>query len=333
VALALRGGSQSFEKVIKMIDDMIVLLGKEQTADDEKKAYCEKELDVTEDDKKVLANKIDDLDKAIDDGKETVATLTDEIAALVKGIKALDKQVAEATEIRQEENAEFKQLTTENKAAKDILGMAKNRLAKFYAPKMYKPPAKEELSAEGRISASMMSFLQISVDDALLGAMLGAKASPGPPPETWGAYQTKSEEHGGVMAMIDLLIGDLDKEITEATTDEKNSQAEYEAFMAESADKRATDSKSMAQKEGEKAEMEAELVRMDGEHKGSMKELMTKEMTLKDLHIECDWLISNFEMRKEARAGEVDSLKKAKAVLSGADYSLVQTQAALRGRL
>ena len=30
------------------------------------------------------------------------------------------------------------------------------------------------------------------------------------------------------------------------------------------------------------------------------------------------------EVRKEARAGEIDAIKKAKAVLSGADYSLLQ---------
>merc|ERR1712113_925232 len=40
IALALRGNSKGFEKVIKMIDDMVALLGKEQVADDEKKAYC-----------------------------------------------------------------------------------------------------------------------------------------------------------------------------------------------------------------------------------------------------------------------------------------------------
>ena len=33
-----------------------------------------------------------------------------------------------------------------------------------------------------------------------------------------------------------------------------------------------------------------------------------------------------FFVRKEARAGEVESLKKVKAVLSGADFSLVQTK-------
>merc|ERR1719444_134262 len=64
---------------------------------------------------------------------------------------------------------------------------------------------------------------------------------------------------------------------------------------------------------------------MSKEKKSTQMEAMSTAETLKDLHLECDWLISNFEARKSARAGEVDSLKKAKAVLSGAGYSLLQT--------
>merc|ERR1719245_1408671 len=108
IALAPRGGSQSFEKVLKMIDNMVVLLEKEQISDDDKKAYCEKELDTSDDDKKVLEQTMADLEKTIDDAKETVATLKEEIAALGKGIAELDGQVKEATEIRQEENADYK---------------------------------------------------------------------------------------------------------------------------------------------------------------------------------------------------------------------------------
>jgi len=46
-----------------------------------------------------------------------------------------------------------------------------------------------------------------------------------------------------VIAMIDPLIGDRDKELTEAETDEKNSQSDYEQLMKDSAAKRTTDSK------------------------------------------------------------------------------------------
>merc|ERR1712060_727220 len=91
-------------------------------------------------------------------------------------------------------------------------------------------------------------------------------------------------------------------EMTEAETDEKNSQADYETTMKDSAAKRTTDSKALSAKGSAKADAQASL------------------------HAECDWLLQYFDARKAARAGEVESLKKAKAVLSGADYSLIQTR-------
>merc|ERR1719145_476655 len=128
--------------------------------------------------------------------------------------------------------------------------------------------------------------------------------------------------------MMDMLTADLDKEIQTMTVDEKDAQAEYEQFMEDAATKRAEDSASIAEKEGAKADLEAELEKLTTEHKDTLMAIMAKEEELKDLHLDCDWLLSNFEARKAARAGEFDSLKKAKAVLSGADYSLIQTTAA-----
>merc|ERR1719262_606119 len=117
---------------------MVALLGKEQKDDDDKKAYCEAELDKAEDEEKQLNIAIEDLEKALASAKETVATLTDEIDALVEGIKELDKAVAEATEQRKEEHEDFSTNLAANNAAKDIIGIAKNRLNKFYNPKMSK---------------------------------------------------------------------------------------------------------------------------------------------------------------------------------------------------
>merc|ERR1719335_1132925 len=137
---------------------------------------------------------------------------------------------------------------------------------------MYKPPAKEERSSMGRISEEM-SLAQDAPTLVEVHSHVSRKADPGPPPETWDAYQTKSEEHGGVVGMLDLLIADLDKEMTTITTDEKESQKEYVEMMALSADKRATDSKAMEQDTAEKAATEADLLNMKQEHKGKGKEL------------------------------------------------------------
>merc|ERR1719356_1635807 len=126
--------------------------------------------------------------------------------------------------------------------------------------------------------------------------------------------------------MIDLLVKDLDKEMTEAETSEKDAQADYEKMMADSSAKRTADSKSLQEKLSAKADTESALEDHKGQKLDAAKELMATMAYIKSLHVECDWLIQYFDVRKEARSGEIDSLKKAKAVLSGADYSFLQNK-------
>jgi peptidoglycan hydrolase CwlO-like protein len=155
ISLAIKGQKVSFDKVIKMIDDMVALLGEEQVTDDNKKEECEANIDKTEDKHKQLNVEIADLDKATEETKESIATLTDEIAALTKGIKDLDKQVAEATDVRKEAHEDFVTDLAANNAAVELLGLAKNRMNKFYNPKLYKAPPKRELTEEERITLNM----------------------------------------------------------------------------------------------------------------------------------------------------------------------------------
>merc|ERR1719198_2654571 len=101
--------------------------------------------------------------------------------------------------------------------------------------------------------------------------------------------------------MIDLLVKDLDKEMTEAQTTEKDAQADYETFMSDSAAKRAEDSKALADKEGALADMQAKLEKEIDEKTSTGKELAATEQYIASLHSECDWLIQYFDVRKEAR--------------------------------
>jgi len=337
LALALQGKKIGFEKVIKMIDDMVATLKVEQEDDDSKKEYCAQELDLADDKKKGLEHDVADLETAIESAKDAIAKLAEEIATLTAGIKELDKMVMEATEQRKEENEDFKELMASDTAAKELLKFAKNRLNKFYNPKLYKAPPKTELSREDRIVENMSGtaaptqapggiagtgiavFAEVALHDQ-------QQVAPPPPPETFGAYQKKSEDSMGVMAMVDLLIADLDKEMTEAETTEKDAQADYETAMKNAADKRTADSKLLSEKEAIKAETEADLEAKTEDKAAASAELMSTMKYISSLHMECDWLLKYFDVRKEARASEIDALGKAKAVLSGADYSFLQTK-------
>jgi len=296
ITLAIQGKKIGFEKVIKMIDNMVVTLKQEQLDDDHKKEYCAAQFDSAEDKKKGLIKSVSDLEISIEEAKDGIATLKDEIKALEAGIKKLDKSVAESTEQRKAEHEDVTELLASNNAAKELLKFAKNRLNKFYNPKLYKAPALAEVEAH-------------------------QNADPGPAPAGVGEYKKKGEESNGIIAMIDLLVKDLDKEMTVAETNEKDAQSDYEQMLSDSAEKRARDSKALTDKTGAKAGMQSDL-ESDKESKDSTtKELMATAQYISSLHGECDWLLQYFDVRKEARASEVDALTNAKAVLSGADFS------------
>merc|ERR1719316_1557813 len=106
----MQGKKMSFDKVIKMIDSMVATLATEQTDDDQKKTYCAKVFDDSDDKKKAIERKISGLETAIAEAEDGLATVKAEIKALEDGIKALDKEVAEATEQRKQEHAEFTEL-------------------------------------------------------------------------------------------------------------------------------------------------------------------------------------------------------------------------------
>jgi len=337
LVLALQGKKIGFDKVIKMIDDMIITLKVEQEDDGAKKEYCGQELDSADDKKKGLERAVAGLETAIENGKDAIAHLGTEIAALIAGIKELDKMVMEATAQRQEENEDFKDLMASDTAAKELLKFAKNRLNKFYNPKLYKAPPKTELSRQDRIVEGLSGTAApteapggiANTGIAVLAEVSSHdqdNAAPPPPPATFGAYQKKSADSMGVMEMVDLLIADLDKEMTEAETTEKDAQADYETAMKDAAGKRTADSKLLSEKQSTKAETEADVQSKSEEKTSTSAELMSTMKYISSLHLECDWLLKYFDVRKEARASEIDALGQAKAVLSGADYSLLQTK-------
>jgi len=307
-----------------MIDEMVVNLKKEQDDDDAKKDFCNKEFDTTDDKKKGLEIAISNSEVAIEDLEGSIANLADEIKALQAGIKALDKDVAEATEQRKADNADYKELMANDAAAKEVLLFAKNRLNKFYNPKMYIAPPKRELSEQDSIVVNMGGTLAPTNPPAgIAGTGIEAlvQAAPAPPPETFDGYHKKSQEGTGVIAMIDLLVKDLDKEMQIAGVNEKDAQKDYEALMAQAAAKRSQDSASSTNKAAAKAEEEEMLGAEKTKKDETSKALMGVLENIKALHGDCDWLLKYHDARKEARAGEIESLGKAKAVLSGADFA------------
>jgi len=328
------GKKVSFDKVIKMMDDMVVLLKEEQKDDEKQKEWCETEFETSEDKEVELKHKLEGLTASIEEMTEGIKTLADEIKALEDGIVALDKSVAEATETRKEEHEEFVTVAAQNNAAVQLLGVAENRLNKFYNPSVYKAPQRRELTEEEQIyvnsggadprDAEEAAAAQTGIAGTGVAVFEQGGVAPPPPPATAGAY--KKKDAGGPTALIQKLANELKMEIQSNEMEEKEAQKDYEELMAESASKRAADSKTITEKETQKAGLEGDLGMAKKDKKATATDLMALGEYVAQLHGNCDFLLKNFDVRKEARSGEIDAIGKAKAVLSGADYSLLQVK-------
>merc|ERR1719321_2425204 len=197
ILAALKSGTGGFEKVNTMIDGMNEVLEEEQVQDDKTDVWCLAELDKVKEEAKSTEADVGDLGAAIEEQRDAIATTASEIEELKKGLEELDKDVAEATEQRKDEHAEYIDTAAGNQAAVELLGMAKNRLNKFYNPTLYKAPEPEAAEEE--------FFAQVA-----------RRANPGPPPETFSGEYKKSESSSGIINMIDEMIKEMEDEMAEA---------------------------------------------------------------------------------------------------------------------
>jgi len=299
-----------FDDVIKMIDDMVVLLGKQQTEDEKQKAYCEDEFDKAADEEAASKTKLGQTDAKLAELTDTIGTLMEEISALGSSIEALDKSVADATEQRKEEHAAYVAQMQMNEAAVGLVEKAKNRMQKFYNPTLYKAPPKTEMTMEEKIIKAG-TFAQVHMHVA-----------PPPAPEMPSGPVQKSGKSAGVISMMDTIISDLGSDMKDMEYEEKTAQKDYAELMADSQETRAGDSKALTGKTATKAETESVLMTTKEVRSATATDLKQVATVIADLHAACDFIMQNFDLRKEARTSEIEGLKNAKAVLSGASFSL-----------
>merc|ERR1719235_1233075 len=148
---SLKAKKVDFSKVLAMIEGMVEVLHTEQKDDDTQKAFCDEDIEKSTREKKDTEEAVAASQAFIEETTAESAATAEEIVSLQKEIKDLDKAVAEATEQRKEEHAEFLVFQQQSNAALQLIDKAKNRLMKFYKPAFYKKEPTKELTEEEEI--------------------------------------------------------------------------------------------------------------------------------------------------------------------------------------
>merc|ERR1719375_49930 len=301
--VALQSSTGGFEKVAAMVDGMVGVLESEQASDDKQDAWCLAELDKAEAEAKAAETDLGDVQAKVEEEQGAVEAITEQIAQLKEGLVELDKNVAEATEQRKKEHQEYIDCSTANQAAVDLLGQAKNRMAKFYNPAMYKEPPKENEEF----------FAQVAMHTAVARPDAGSFLQ----------YR-KAEGGGGVIQMMDQMIKDAELDAAEAKHEEEQSQKDYEEDMMEAKLKREDDSKLIVSQESEKSEKVSALEDFKEQKRSKTGALDILKAKIDNLHKTCDALVEHYAAIKEERKKEEEGLKASKMVLAGAKVGFLQ---------
>merc|ERR1719420_1073459 len=204
----LKTKSAGFEEVIKMVDDMVVLLGKQQAEDEKQKTWCVEEFEKSADEEAASKTKLAKTDATLAELTDEISTLMEEINSLTAGIAALDKSIAEATDMRKKEHAEYVETMQLNEAATGLVEKAKNRLQKFYNPTLYKAAPKTERTMEQKI-IDAGTFVQIKAHDEEDSDDVLSQP-----------YQ-KSEKSAGVIGLMDMMVREIETDMKDAEYEEK----------------------------------------------------------------------------------------------------------------
>merc|ERR1719223_1162042 len=286
--LAYRVRLDAFTRVKKAIDDMVAQLLKEKEDEIKHKDFCVEEFNTNElqtekkeRSKADLTAKIEDLDSTIDQLSKAIDTLKSEVAEM-------QVQMKRAGEDREKENKEFQTTVANQRATQKLLTAALNILKGFYAKKA--------------------------------SALVQTQEPAGPPPPPGFEAYKKNAAAGGVMGMIQQIINDAKAMESEVIRSEEDAQSAYEEFVKDTNGSIGAKSKDIVNKSEGKAKAEGDRVEAKEDKEAVMLELEQLSNYKAELHSSCDFVMKNFEIRQTARDEEIEALKQAKAILSGAKF-------------
>jgi len=283
MTLALSVKLDAFKRVIKAIDDMTAQLIKEKEDEIKHKDYCVANFNENERTTELKEREKKDKLALIEDLTMTIDTLTKAIETLKAEIAEMQTQMKRAGEDRAKENKDFQATVADQRATQKLLQQAMDVLKSVYAKK-----------------ASLFQRQE--------------------PPAGFKKME-KNKSGGGVIGMIQQIIDDAKAMEADAIRSEEEAQKSYEDFVKDTNGSIEEKGKEVVNKSEAKATAEGDKTQAEEERDNILLELEQLGNENSDLHKACDFVIKNFEIRQTARDEEIEALKQAKAILSGAKFS------------
>eukprot|EP00747_Dinoflagellata_sp_TGD_P223127 gnl/TRDRNA2_/TRDRNA2_94760_c0_seq2.p1 gnl/TRDRNA2_/TRDRNA2_94760_c0~~gnl/TRDRNA2_/TRDRNA2_94760_c0_seq2.p1 ORF type:complete len:679 (-),score=219.26 gnl/TRDRNA2_/TRDRNA2_94760_c0_seq2:130-2166(-) len=290
--VAERVEADPFNKVKKMIQDLISKSMDEATAETEHKGWCDAELGSNKQTRDSKTEDVNALNAKIEGLNSEIAQLAQRIEELAAEHRELDRQMADATEDRLAAKAKNEETIQEAKAAQTAVESATQVLKEFYTK-----------SAQ---SASLASLAQ--QPEAVQA------------PETFEKpYTGMGTSSGNVVDFLEVILADFARLESETDNQESAEAEEYDKYMFEAkkdvalkdneknhAMQRKTDAESSLQAAGDELKVTQEQLDQAMEYYAKLKP------TCVDSGI-------SYQERVKRREEEIQSLSEAQKILSGDD--------------
>merc|ERR1719324_776287 len=275
--IAVKVSADPFKKIVKMIKDMITKLTEEAAEEAEHKGFCDSELGANKQTRDTKTEESEMLKATIEELSADIAKLAQEITDLSNQITELDSAIKKATDMRTAEKEKNTATIADAAAGKEAVGKAMSVLKAFYDK-----------------AATATALTQIKTGAPYTG--MGG---------------------GGILGMLEVCESDFARLESETTTGEAEAAKEYESFMGDSSEAKATKEDAVKHKSGTKQSKESALATAKKDLAGVSDELTAALAYYEKLKPSCVDAGESYEERVARRKEEIESLQEALKILNG----------------
>lgn len=335
-------------KIIEMLGDMKgkvkADIAEETKTMEEFMSYCDNEASDKGYQIKTAKRTLEDLEATIEESTANVLELTDEISTLGTEIASKERELAEATKLRESERSVFETTEAELSESYDSISRAVMAVKKGQASFLQSASGKQELRQDKKLATvlsrvvesalltghqkrSLKSFLQTSEGDRDDAELSLSRA------ESKGAQPQPKAYTSGTSGVLDILEETKDKaetELGDCRKAEMEANHKFQLLQKGLDNEIAGKKKKLGDATDEKAENEQAKGKAEKEKIATTRAKTADSEYLSTLRADCQGKAVEWEERLKSAKGEIDAIDKATEILSSGVKVLIQTSASRR---
>merc|ERR1719456_1097924 len=300
----------NFGVVIDEVEKMIQVLKDEEQEDIDQRDWCKETTFVKETEASRYAYKIEKTEAHWTKLNEKEQELEDAIVATDAEILATQEELAAMEAQRTADNGAYLQAKSDDEAAAELLGVAIGHLSAFYGNENID---QGEIQGSINLMQKKQPAFDVSEDQA--------------PDASFSSGDKSAGESKGIVSIMTMLKEDLEDEVANGVKSEEAAQTEFQR-QRDAANKliASLEEKNTNLKEA-KADTDDKIGAAEQVQSDTQGLLDGRNEELAAIKPNCDWILKNFDLRRDRRKSEMEGLMDAQSLLSGSGGTvLAQTQ-------